>query len=81
MPNSAARLRLFGTGGASPSLASTRGRIKLTPRGGGALVRSGPDIEGFLLSLAGDIDRSPFGPVSLDGLRMRGSDGRLKKPS
>lgn len=76
---------MLGTGGASPSLASTRGRIKLTPRGGGALVRSGPDMEGFLLFLAGDTDRSPSGLVlelaSFDGLRMRGSDGLLKKGS
>lgn len=68
MPNSAARLT--GTGGALPSLASTLGLIKLAPRGGRGLVRSGPDTDGFRC-LAGDFDLFPMpGPDSLEGLRI-----------
>jgi hypothetical protein len=58
IPNSAARLRFAGTGGASPSLESILGLIKLAPRGGSGRLRSGPEMEGFRC-LGGDplIDR------------------------
>lgn len=82
MPNSAARLMFAGTGGTSPALpAAVLGLIRLAPRGGSGLVRSGPDIDCFLC-LGGDplIDLSfPIGlPDSFEGLRILalGSDGR-----
>lgn len=38
---------LVGTGGASPSLASCLGLIRLAPRGGSGLERTGPEIDFF----------------------------------
>ena len=73
---------LAGTGGASPSLVPVLGLIKLAPRGGSGLVRSGPETDCFRC-LGGDplIDLSlPMGlPDSFDGLRILapGSDGLL----
>jgi len=86
MPNSAARFRFAGTGGASPSLPYTLDLIKLSPRGGGnGLERSGPEDDCFrALDLDGDLLQSmSIGPLllSFDGLRIRGpgpgSDGHL----
>ena len=82
MPNSAAKFMFDGTGGASPILWSVLGLIKLAPRGGSGLERSGPEIDCFLC-LGGDplTDLSlPMGlPDSFDGLRIlaSGSDGLL----
>jgi hypothetical protein len=83
IPNSAARLT-SGIGGASPGLVAVLGRIKLVPRGGRGLVKSGPDTEGFRC-LGGDPlgDRpcsSGHVPLStFDGLRIpelfAGSEG------
>src|SRR6266536_3737282 len=77
MPNSAARSTLDGTGGTSPGFVPALGLIKLVPRGGSGLVRSGPDAEAFRC-LGGDplTERCssngilPFG--SLDGPRIPG---------
>jgi hypothetical protein len=87
IPNSAARFRFAGTGGASPSLLSTLDLIKLAPRGGRGLERSGPENDCFrALDLDGDLllDRSMsvgLLPLSFDGLRIcgpgPGSDGLL----
>jgi hypothetical protein len=71
-----------GTGGASPSLPLVLGLIKLPPRGGSGLVRSGPDMDCFLC-LGGDpLTDLSFPrdlPDSLEGLRIlvSGSDGLL----
>jgi hypothetical protein len=79
IPNSAAKFRLDGTGGASPSRASVLSLIRLAPLGGRGLERSGPEIDCFL---CGDVDFSL--PAwnrlldSLDGLRIRGSEGLLE---
>lgn len=73
MPNSLAR---SGTGGASPPFALLS-LIKLTPRGGRGLDRSGPVTDG-LLCLGGETF-----PLSIfDGLRKTvfGSDGRRGNP-
>ena len=71
MPNSAARFR-FGMAGVSPWFAAVLGLIKLAPRGGRGLERSGP--EGFLPLSAAE---GRLTEVSFDGLRIliSGSDG------
>jgi len=84
MPNSAARFRLLGTGGASPSLTSVLDLIKLAPRGGRGRERSGPETDG-LRCLGGDspcdlsdmLGRLP--EDSFEGLRIlvSGSEGLL----
>lgn len=80
MPNSAARFRFVGTGGASPDFEFILGLIRLAPRGGSGLVRSGPDIDGCGL-LGGD----PFGlRPTFDGLRSwasLGAEGLLSEGS
>jgi hypothetical protein len=75
MPNSAARLTLAGMGGASAILTSILGLIRLAPRGGRGLDKSGPDIEGFLCFGGDPLTDLPLsiGPLllkSFDGLRI-----------
>lgn len=81
MPNSAARLTRDGTGGASPSLISVLDLIKLVPRGGRGLDKSGPEVDG-LLCCSGGPPANPSGilgrlPGPIDGVRVvdSGSDG------
>ena len=80
MPNSTSRFMVDGIGGASPSLASVLGLIKLTPRGGAGRDRSGPDVDGFRC-LGGDLLIDLAFPIgiswSFDGLLATGSDGLL----
>ena len=77
---------LVGRGGASPGLVAVLGLIKLAPRGGSGLVRSGPEVDCFRC-LGGEplTDLSlPMGLAdSFDGLRIlaSGTDGRLNVSS